>query len=115
MPTPDPPSDSDRLEFDAEVAASLIGKYVLIGVTFKDKLGNLKRKEQFHGIVAAVDPRRGISVSLRGEGSGKTKTLPPATAPFAPAPSGTYRLRSTGESIVNPDFTALWVVSEPDA
>ena len=111
-----PPSfDDGRPAFDQEAASALVGKVVLVGVTYEDRRGNLKRQEQFFGTVSETDARRGIAVSLAGSRSGETRWLPPDTAIFKPASKGQYRLRSTGELVPDPDFTATWTVTQPDA
>ena|SRR5438105_3356427 len=105
----------DRLLFDELVASELIGKYVLVGVTVKDKRGEFRRQEQFHGTVVEAHPGRGIKLNLRGARNGEEKWLPPATNVFTAASPGVYRLRASGEEVVNPDFTATWRLTQPDA
>jgi hypothetical protein len=111
-----PPSyDDGRPPFDDAFARELVGKRVLVGVTFKDRRGNIKRQEEFHGLVAVADPVTGVQLQLQGSRHGEFKWLPPATHVFQPASPGTYRLRSTGEEVVDPDLTATWMVTQPDA
>ena len=57
----------------------------------------------------------GIELLLRGAREGERKWLPPATHVFRVAPPGAYNLRSTEETVVDPDFTSQWVLVEPDA
>jgi hypothetical protein len=101
--------------FDAEFARGLVGRYVLIGVTVQNKNGEFLRQEQYHGVVTIADPKIGINVLLKGTNDGQEKNWPPATHVFQPAPEGEYRLRSTGETVLNPDYTATWVLTKPDA
>ena len=110
----DEDSDAEALTFDAVRAASLIGKRVLIGITYEDRRGERTRTEQVFGTVASADPD-GIRVALDGARRGETKWLPPCTGAFRAAPRGEYRLRSTGEIVVDPDFTPQWTVKQPDA
>lgn len=107
--------DDDDLQFDAEFARQLIGKHVLIGVTVQDRRGKFTRQEQFHGTVLSADEIAGIKVMLRGAREGEEKWLPPATNVFERAEPGVYKLRSTGEEVVDPDFTATWLLRQPDA
>src|SRR5690348_2268605 len=104
----DDSSDDRAFEFDDALAAELVGKYVLVGVSVEDKRGVFKRDEQFHGIVLSCDRRSGIKVALRGSREGQTKTFPPTTGVWQRAAKGVYRLRATGEEVVDPDFTATW-------
>jgi len=110
-----PSFDDGRPKFDLVFAQELIGKYILVGITIEDRRGEFKRQEQFHGVVVSVDPSAGISLALKGKRDGENKWLPPATDIFVSASKGTYRLRSTGESVTDPDFTAQWLVVQPDA
>jgi hypothetical protein len=103
------------LTFDEEFARTLVGKYVLIGLTVHDARGNLTRLEQLHGTVVSADCKAGIGVALGGVREGEVKWLPPATDAFRPASRGTYMLKTTGENVVDPDFTATWVVNQTDA
>jgi len=102
-------------EFDESLARSFVGRYVLVGVTFEDSTGQFQRQEQFHGIVLSADARAGIALGLRGTRNGETQWLPPATRPFEAAAKGSYTLRSTGEVVVDPDFTCEWLVKQSDA
>ena len=111
-----PPSfDDGRPPYDASVASELLGKTVLVGVTVNDRRGELKRHEQYFGRIASADPTRGFTIELQGSRAGETKTLPPATEAFFRAPQGTYTLRSTGESVLDPDYTSTWTLTQADA
>jgi hypothetical protein len=110
----DEDSDAEALTFDAAHGESLIGKRVLVGITYENRRGETTRTEQVFGTVASADPE-GIRVHLDGVRRGETKWLPPSTGVFRSAPRGEYRLRSTGEVVVDPDFTAQWTVKQPDA
>ena len=111
-----PPSfDDGRPPFDSVFARELIGKYVLVGVTVEDRQGKTIRHEQFHGAVVSANAESGINLILRGVREGESKWLPPATDVFSVAPPGSYSLRSTGETVANPDFTSQWVLVQPDA
>lgn len=113
-------SSEDRGEFvpewDDDVANALIGRRVLVGLTYRRRGDDsVVRFEQIHGMVRAVDRARGITVALDGVLANQTRVLPPFTNMFEPAPAGTYRLKTTGESVENPDFTAMWDVFELDS
>ena len=104
-PPPRPPFDDRR-------AAALIGKYVLIGVTYYDADGRLLEQRQMHGMIVAADAQRGIDVALKGSALGETYRLPPDLRPLQPAPPGEYRLRATGEVVTDPDLTCAWSVTQ---
>jgi len=86
----------------------LVGKYVLIGITRLDHTGEFIRQEQYHGRVTYAD--RSIRIRLS---TGRDYELPPDTRSFRRAAPGEYRLRSTGEMVVDPDFTTSWTVNSP--
>lgn len=90
--------------------SELLGKSVLVGITRIDPDGEVASHEQFHGHVESLDD--GL-VHIRVAGSGANFTLPPDASSFVRARPGHYRLRSTGEVVVNPDFTSSWTVRAP--
>jgi hypothetical protein len=89
---------------------SLLGKYVLIGITRISDDDELLEERQCHGRIALVDPDVGIRVVLS---DGEVLTLPPDPDSFRDARPGVYRLRSTGEEVVDPDLTTVWTIREP--
>ena len=109
-----PPSfDDGRPPFDHALAREVMGKYVLIGVTVLDHTGKLLEQKQFHGKVTQADPRSGFSIQLLGEREGEHEALPPDTRAFQKARPGEYRLKATGEVVVDPDYTAMWTYRKP--
>ena len=99
--------------FDAALAQALLGRYVLIGVTYLDADGNPTRQEQVHGVVIAATAEEGFLFQLRGSRNGTEYRLPPNTSGFVKAQPGEYRLRRTGEVVTDPDFTCTWSVWPP--
>ena len=89
-------------------AKELLGKHVLVGITKLDSAQNVVSQEQFHGVVTAIDSTIHIRLS-----TGADYTLPPDPASFFPAAPGEYRLRTAGEIVLDPDFTASWTVQTP--
>ncbi len=89
---------------------SLIGKHVLIGITYLDHDGHILEQTQMHGDIVGMTDEV-ITVKLAG--SGEEFTLPPDVEAFQKAPEGMYRLRSSGEQIVNPDLLTSWTVTKP--
>ncbi|MBC6980575.1 hypothetical protein [Caulobacter sp. 17J80-11] len=97
--------------WNAELAAALVGKTILVGKTYAGAGG--ERYEQLHGVVTKADPAQGIALALEGPHQGETYWLPPDTRGLKPAKPGSYRLRSTGEVIEDPDYLAMYVVEPP--
>ena len=90
----------------------LIGKSVLIGLTkYKEKNNKTHFVEQvqLYGVIKEANYPSGIIVE---EPDGSTHKLPPDITMLQKAPKGEYKLRSTGESIHDPDFIAKWVVTK---
>jgi hypothetical protein len=101
----------NRPEWKQARADKLKGATVLVGLTFNE--GTKKRLEQFYGTVMAADPNEGITLRLEGSRSGEFYTLPPDLRAFFPAKPGSYRLRETGEVVIDPDYTSTWDFTPP--
>lgn len=105
-------------EWNEDRASALVGKYALIGLTFLDEDDNLISQVQRHGRILEMDASRGIAIRLVAHGrhwDGEIYRLPPDLRAFVDAPPGEYRLRSTGEVVVDPDVTASWTIKGPPA
>lgn len=106
----------DLPAWDEDRARSLVGKIVLLGLTFATADGEVIEQIQRHGVIEQADADEGIGVRLVGPGQvwdGEVYVLPPDLRPFSEAAPGSYRLRSTGETIVDPDFTSTWEIRSP--
>jgi len=101
----------DRPRWDQRFADQLDGAVVLVGMTYNEPSG--KRVEQFFGTVIATHETEGVTLLLEGTRSGETFRLPPDLRAFFPAKPGSYRLRATGEIVVDPDFTTTWERNAP--
>ena len=95
---------------DDAKAARLIGKHALVGLTYLNADGTLREQVQLHGRITAVDE---TMITMRLHGSDEEFTLPPDFRRFEPAQPGEYRLRTTGEVVVNPDLLASWTITAP--
>jgi hypothetical protein len=92
----------------------LIGKHVLVGLTYENPDGSEGERQQFHGTVVSASAAAGIRLALNGESEGQQYTLPPDLRAFSLASPGKYRLRATGEIVSNPDYLASWRLSPPE-
>ena len=97
-------------EFDEVAAQQLIGKRVVVGVTYTDESGRPIEQRQFHGRVVRANAGEGIVLARP---SGEEVRLPPLLKALQMASPGEYRLRSTGEVVVDPDYTCTWSVTRP--
>jgi hypothetical protein len=101
--------EDENLDFDPVRAAALVGKSVLIGLTYLDANGEVEEQIQFFGHITSVDP----SIVTIKRDSGEEFTLPPALEAFEDARPGEYRLRNTGDVIVDPDLISTWTITSP--
>lgn len=86
--------------------SQLIGKTILLGNTILDRHGKVSEQKQMHGVVVVAN-EEGIKIELP---SRDYFYLPPGFGAICPAKPGEYRLRSTGEVVVNPDYLTEWTV-----
>lgn len=105
------PGDGKPLFTEADID-KLLGKTVLIGITTLEADGTFVEQTQMHGVIEKAD-QHGIVVALKGKREGETWNMPPDMRAMQPAKAGEYQLRSTGEIVANPDFTATWTVHKP--
>ena len=87
----------------ADGLEALLGKRLLVGISYVKANGEVDEEVQFVGTVTSVDPLVAID-----RGDGRTFTLPPDPDAFERAAPGEYRLRSTGEVVIDPDFVSTW-------
>lgn len=99
-------------DFDQALADTYVGKYILIGVTYLDHEGKLLEQIQMHGTVESVSPD-GIAIALGGLRAGESWVMPPVLDSISSATPGVYNLRSTGESVEDPDLLATWSITKP--
>jgi len=105
-------TQASRPQFDAVRATSMVGKSVLIGLTYQDEQGRTLEHKQLHGRIVSVNERDGFRINLDGLSNGQSYRLPPDLRPFRDAAPGEYRLRSTGEVVVDPDLVCNWTVQK---
>ena len=106
------PDGSSPPEWDQDDADGLVGQLVLAGITYVAADGKtVTSKVQCWGRITDAKPE-GIEIVCEGKvWAGQTMTLPPHLPAFQVARPGEYRLRSTGETVDNPDLTTSWTVT----
>lgn len=90
----------------------LLGKHILAGITFVSRAGEFIEQVQKHGIVESVDSERGVYMTLKGDQADENYWLPPALDAYRAAAPGEYRLKRTGEIVINPDYICMWTVTK---
>jgi hypothetical protein len=102
-------------EWDFDFARRLMGKYVMASFSYLKPDGvTVREHEQVHGIVIDATRDEGFTLALRGSRKGETIVLPPNPSAFVKLAPGNYRLSSTNERVVNPDYTSLWKVVDAE-
>jgi hypothetical protein len=94
-------------DMDNSSAMDMIGKVVLVGVTVRNRAEEVLREEQYYGTILRISEKDGLII--RRSDSGEEMWLPPALEWYKQAAPGEYRLRSTGQVVVNPDFLATFI------
>jgi hypothetical protein len=102
----------ERPVWDETLAKGVVGKVVLVGLTYLEADGRLIEQQQFFGTVVSADSRKGILLSLKGQRAGEQYNLPPDTCAIEIASSGEYRLRGTREVVVDPDYTVMFSIAK---
>src|SRR4051812_15521593 len=96
---------------NADFAADLIGTHLVVGITHVDHAGNAVSHEQFHGQVNRASVAEGVVLV---DSAGKEHWVPLDREAFRPADPGAYTLKSTGETLVDPEWLSTWTVHPPD-
>lgn len=102
----------ERPVWDETVAECVVGKVLLVGLTYLGADGELIEQQQFFGTVVSADSRKGILLSLKGRRAGEQYNLPPDTRAIEIASAGKYRLRGTGEAVVDPDYIVMFSITK---
>ena len=88
----------------------LIGKTILVGMTFYNKDDEFVEQKQSWGEIVAVTEN---TIFIKQQ-DGEEFDIPNDPSAIEPANPGEYRLRSTGEVVENPDFLSTWDVTLPE-
>jgi len=89
---------------------TIIGKTIIVGITYLSKDGVLLEQTQFFGTIEHADKKKGIAIKKAN--GGETFNLPPDIRSIRIAQPGEYKFWSTGEIIVNPDLLTTWTVNK---
>lgn len=94
-------------QLDLADSSYYIGKTVLVGITYQDEEGHELEKKQLFGTICRINQKEGIVLTLSN--TGEEFSLPPELHALKEARPGEYRLRSTGEIIVDPNYLTTWI------
>ena len=88
----------------------LLGKVLLVGITYYTRDDEFIEQKQFYGTVIEANN----SIIRIKQKDGTEFTVPPDLSSTQKARPGEYKLRSTGEVVVDPDFLATWNLIKHD-
>ena len=88
---------------------SIIGKRILVGLTYLDSDENVKRRDAFHGPVVAVSES---SIVIERSDDGQDFSIPNDTL-YSSDPDDIYTLES-GEEVTGVYATCTWTIFPPD-
>jgi hypothetical protein len=99
--------------FSSAAAQDLVGKHIIVGITYEDQAHRPVRQEQYHGRITRLNLHEGFVIQTP---SGAEKTLPPDLRSVLAARPGTYRFRATGEVVSDAELQASWTqpLAPPD-
>ncbi|HEX8605634.1 MAG TPA: hypothetical protein VF774_23535 [Pseudoduganella sp.] len=92
---------------------TILGKHILIGLTYLDRHGDIARQVQLHGTISRIAEH--TLYFDRADGAGEF-SIPFDGELDSADPEDTYTLRSSGEAVTGVHFIASWTVHpNPDA
>jgi hypothetical protein len=91
----------------AETWDDVIGKHVLVGITYVDNDDTVIEQRQMHGTIVSANDE---AVYIEVAGLEEAQWLPPHLEAYEEAGKGDYRLRTTGEVVTDPDFLSTWTI-----
>ena len=88
----------------------LIGKTILVGMTFYNENDELVERNQSWGEIVDIDEN---TIFIKQK-NGEEFTIPNDLSAIEVANPGVYKLHSTGEKVENPDYISTWNITLPD-
>ena len=99
---------NSEITIDEVKAQEMIGKIVLVGVTYRNEKDEVTGTTEYFGYVKRINSEEGLVIE-RGD-TEEEMSLPPMLEQYEKASPGTYNLKSCDYSIENPDYLATWSV-----
>lgn len=103
-----------QVNSESRKAQEHVGKRLLFGITYVDQENNMLEQKQGCGEIIEITSEL---LKIKLNSTGEIFTLPPFANELEIALPGEYKLRSTGEVVVNPDLLGrfLCLVSDPQS
>jgi hypothetical protein len=100
-----------RAVWDDGLAHNVLGKVILVGLTYLSVDGKVIEQQQFMGPRFRHIREKGSYCRWVANVPASTTIYPPIRAPLEAASPGEYRLRATGEILVDSDYTVMFTIS----
>ena len=85
----------------------LIGKTILVRLTYVDEFNNLLEKNIIYGKIVKITSD---TIDIIRSDNHQLFSLPPDMSAIKEAQKGNYFISSTGESVSNPDYLSMWTI-----
>lgn len=86
---------------------TILNKIMLIGISYVNESKEIIKQVQFAGKIVEASQEKGIIVKTVQDN--RSILLPPDLSAIQQADPGEYKLKSTGEVILNPDLISTWI------
>lgn len=112
------PDAEENFDLDAYLLTHLpeyneyVGKHLLMSLTYLDRAGALDHKVQLHGVITRINE---AVIAVERQDNGEEFTLPAILSNLEVAAEGEYRLKPSGDVVVNPDYLVVYTIGGPDA
>ena len=112
------PDAEDDFDLDAYLLTHLpeydeyVGKRLLMSLTYLNTADAVDHKVQLHGIITRINEAI-IAVTLQD--TGEEFTLPADMSALTAAPEGEYRLKPSGDIVIDPDYLVVYTIGKPEA
>ena|ERR1044071_4259700 len=97
-------SSGRTVRINKKKASEMIGKIVLVGLTYRNEQDEITDIRQYFGIVDRINTQEGL-VIVRGDNQ-EEMSLPPRLGWYRRARPGIYNLKSSNYSVRDPDYVA---------
>jgi hypothetical protein len=102
----------ERPSWDDALARSLLGRHVLVGLTFERPNGEMIEQVQLHGTVARIDAYHGLGSSAASPVSSSGSRPIRLRSRRRPRASTAYARRVRW--VVDLDLLSTWTITQPD-
>ena len=96
------------IEIDLNDPKTLVGRTILVGITYLNKDGSVARQTQYFGTIRAIE---NMNITIEGDNGSPQPNIPYDVRALSKAARGQYLLRATGEVIEDPDILSTWTVT----